>query len=72
MAPQAVRQDGAATMDRILVAVSGYALSEQFEGMGSTIHTKKTGEIEFISGGPARRWTNTASTPAHYIVVTFR
>ena len=72
MAPQAVRQDGAATMDRMLVAVSGYALSEQAEGTAATIHAKKTGEVEFISAGPTRRWTNTASTPAHYIVVTFR
>ena len=69
---KAVRQDGAATMDRIQVAVSGYALSEQAEGTAATIHAEKTGEIGFISAGPARRWTNTASTPAHHVVVTFR
>jgi len=72
MAPQAVRQDLAATMDRMLVPVSGYALSEQATGTAATIHAKKTGEIELIPAGPARRWTNTASTPAHYIVVTYR
>jgi hypothetical protein len=72
MAPQAVSQDGAATMDRILVAVSGYTLSEQAEGTAATTHARKTGEVEFISAGPTRRWTNTASTPARFIVVTFR
>jgi quercetin dioxygenase-like cupin family protein len=72
MAPQAVKQDGAATMDRMLVPVSGYTLSEQAEGRAATIHGKKTGEVEFIPASPTRRWTNTASTPARHIVVTFR
>jgi hypothetical protein len=71
IAPQGVEQDGPATMDRMLVAVSGYTLSEQAEGT-ATIHSKKTGEVEFISAGPTRRWTNTATTPARYIVVTYR
>jgi hypothetical protein len=72
MAPGAVKQDGPATTDRMLVAVSGYTLSEQAEGAAATIHSKKTGEVEFISGGPTRRWTNTASSPGRFMVVTYR
>jgi hypothetical protein len=72
MGPEAVRQDAPSTMDRMFVAVSGHTLSEQAEGTAATIHSKKTGEVEFISGGPPRRWTNTASTPVRYVVVTYR
>jgi quercetin dioxygenase-like cupin family protein len=72
IAPQGVRQDRPETMDRMLVAVSSYTLSEQAEGMAAAIHSKKTGEVEFVPAGPTRRWTNTASTPARYIVVTYR
>ena len=72
MAPQAVKQDGPATMDRMLVAISGYTLREQSEGAVASVHSRKTGEVELVSAGPARRWINTASTPAHYVVVTYR
>jgi quercetin dioxygenase-like cupin family protein len=72
IAPQGVKQDGPATMDRMLVPVSGYTLSEQAEGTAATLHSRKVGEVEFIPAGPARRWTNTADTPARYVVVTYR
>lgn len=72
MAPGAVKADAAPTMERILVPVSGYSLVEQAEGGATIVHTKKRGEVEFIAGGPPRRWTNSTSTPAHFIVVAFR
>ncbi|MGZ4809430.1 MAG: hypothetical protein ACXV7D_08875 [Thermoanaerobaculia bacterium] len=71
LAPHAVKQDRVEPTDRMLVAVSDYSLSEQSEDRGTTIHARKTGAVELISAGPARRWTNTTGTPAHYIVVTF-
>jgi uncharacterized RmlC-like cupin family protein len=71
LGPQAVKLDRGETRDRMLVAVSGYSLSEQTDAASPTIHTRKTGEVELISAAPARRWTNTTSTPAHYVVVTF-
>ena len=71
MAPRAVRPAGGATNDRILVAVSGYTFSEDIPGTTAAVHTRKSGEVEPIAAGPARRWTN-AGDPAHLVVVTFR
>jgi hypothetical protein len=71
MAPHAVRPAGGATNDRILVAVSGYTFSEDNPGTAAVVHTRKSGEIEPMAAGPARRWTN-AGDPAHLVVVTVR
>jgi uncharacterized RmlC-like cupin family protein len=71
MAPRAVRPAGAVTNDQILVAVSGYTFSEDIPGNAPAVHTRKSGEIEPIAAGPARRWTN-AGDPAHLVVVTVR
>ena len=71
MAPRAVRPAGGATNVRILVAVSGYTFGEDTPGTAAEVHTRKSGEIEPMAGGPARRWTN-AGDPAHLIVVTVR
>jgi hypothetical protein len=57
--------------DRILVAVSGYTFSEDIAGAAPAVHARKTGEIEPMAAGPARRWSN-AGDPSHLIVVTFR
>ena len=72
LAPQAAREERATTTDRMMVAVSRYTLSEQSDGATATIHDKKSGDVELITAGPARRWTNTATTAARYIVVSFR
>jgi len=71
MAPRAIKPAGGATNDRILVAVSGYSFSEDIPGTAAAVHTRKSGEIEPLAAGPARRWTN-AGDPAHLIVVTVR
>ena len=71
MAPRAVRPAGGATNDRILVAVSGYTFSEEIPGTAAAAHTRKSGEIEPMAAGPARRWMN-AGDPGHLIVVTLR
>ena len=53
------------------VSVSGYTFSEDIPGTAAAVHTKKSGEIEPMAAGPARRWTN-ARDPAHLVVVTVR
>jgi quercetin dioxygenase-like cupin family protein len=69
MAPHAIRPSGDATNDRILVAVSDYTFREEVPGTAAAIHTRKSGEMEPMPAGPARRWTNTGD-PAHLVVVT--
>ena len=71
-APLAIRSDDASTSDQMLIAVSDFTLSEQTPGRAAVVHTKKTGEIEPIPAGPARRWTNTGRAPGHFVVVSFR
>jgi hypothetical protein len=71
MAPRAIRSASGATNDRILVAVSDYTFREETPGTAAAVHTRKSGEIEPMAAGPARRWTN-AGDPAHLVVVTVR
>jgi quercetin dioxygenase-like cupin family protein len=71
MAPRAVRAADGPTNDSILVAVSDYTLREETPGTAASVHTRKSGEIEPMGAGPARRWTN-AGDPAHLILVTVR
>ena len=71
MAPHAVRSTGGPTNDQILIAVSGYTFSEDVPGAVAAVHTRKSGDMEPVAAGPARRWTN-AGDPAHLVVVTVR
>jgi hypothetical protein len=71
MAPHAVRPAGGAVKEQILVAVSDYTFSEEVSGNPAAVHAKRSGEIEPMAAGPARRWTN-ANEPAHLVVVTVR
>ena len=71
MAPRAVRPADGPTNDSILVAVSDYTFREEIPGTAASVHTRKSGEIEPMGAGPARRWTN-AGDPAHLILVTVR
>ena len=71
MGPHAVRPADGVRKDQILVAVSDYTFSEEAPGNAPAVHTRKSGEIEPVAAGPARRWTN-AGDPAHLVVVTVR
>jgi hypothetical protein len=71
MAPHAVRAASGAANERILVAVSGYTFREDIPGGAPAVHTGKTGGIEPMTAGPARRWTN-AGDAVHLVIVTFR
>jgi quercetin dioxygenase-like cupin family protein len=70
--PYSVKQERGAMTDRMLIAVSEYSLSNESESVHATTYVGKTGQIQLIPAGPARRWTNMTGNPAHYIVVTFR
>lgn len=71
MSSHAVRLTGGESADQIFVAVSDYSFSEETPGNAAVVHTRKSGEIELVGAGPARRWTN-AGNPARLVVVTFR
>ncbi len=72
MAPGAVSNQAAATEDRMLVAVSDYAFTEERSGPEPAVHRRKSGEIENLAAGAASRWTNVSDKPAHIIIVSFR
>ena len=62
IAPQAVwRNDNAG--DRLRVAISDYQFST---------HSGKSGEVEYISHGFAKHWTNTGDKPARVADMVFR
>src|SRR4029077_11531208 len=71
MGPHAVSPAEGVKEDRILVAVSDYTFSEEAAGNAAAVHARKSGEIEPVAAGPARRWTN-GGDPAHLVVMTVR
>jgi quercetin dioxygenase-like cupin family protein len=72
MAPGAASNQLAATRDRVLVAVSDYAFSEERAGAAPTVHRRKSGEIENFAAGAESLWMNVSDQPAHLIVVSCR
>jgi len=72
IAPGAVWRDNASASDRLLVAVSDYKLSSKRKGRAAHVLERKSGEVEYFRGGPARQWTNAAGAPARITAVIFR
>jgi quercetin dioxygenase-like cupin family protein len=72
MASQATASDVATSQDQIFVAVSDYTLANRTAGIADVVHTKRSGEVERIEAGGARRWTNVGSKPSQLVVVSFR
>lgn len=72
MAPHAVMEERATTRDRILVAVSDYALTDGAAGRADVVHARRRGEVERVAAGAARRWTNGTVNPTHFVVVSLR
>ena len=72
LAPLASRSDNPSATDQILIAVSDFTLSEQTLAGAAIVRAKKTGEIQPVPAGPARRWTNIGDVPSHFVVVSFR
>jgi hypothetical protein len=71
MAPGAMRSGFASDDDQMLIAVTDYALSDGVAGGPPATHSRTSGQVEWVAAGSANRWTNTASTPAHFILIRF-
>lgn len=72
IAPGAMTHKHSHATDHMLIAVSDYELTDEVEGKGTVVRTRKSGEIEYISAGITHQQTNTASTPARFIVIAWR
>ena len=47
-------------------------LTDQVEGKGIVVRTRKSGEVEYIPAGITHRITNASLTPARFIVIVWR
>jgi quercetin dioxygenase-like cupin family protein len=72
IAPGAVTTKHTHATDHALVAISDYELTDQVEGKGTVMHTRKSGEVEFTAAGITHQLTNTGQTPAHFTVIVWR
>ena len=72
IAPGAVTARHTHATDHALVAISDYELTDQVEGKGMVVHTRKSGEVEFTPAGITHQLTNTGHTPAHFTVIVWR
>jgi quercetin dioxygenase-like cupin family protein len=72
IAPGAVTTKHGHATDHMLVAVSDYELTDQVEGKGTIVRTRKSGEVEYIAAGITHRITNTAQARAHFTVIVWR
>ena len=72
IAPGAVWRNKEYASDQMLVAVSDFKLSYKRKGNPAKVLKRKSGEVEYFTGGSARQWRNVVSKPAHIIVVVFR
>lgn len=72
LGPHAVKKDEGAAPDRMLIAVSDYELTSENESEWPTSHARRTGQVELIPAGPARRWTNATGDRAHFVALTFQ
>lgn len=72
IAPGAVWRNNEYASDQMLVAVSDYKLSSQRKGNPTIVLKRKSGEVEYFTGGSARQWRNVVSQPSRIIAVVFR
>lgn len=72
MAPGAVSTKHSHPTDHMLVAVSDYELTDQIEGKGTVVRTRKSGEVEYILAGINHRLTNTGPASARFVVLVWR
>lgn len=72
MAPGAVTTRHSHSTDHMLVAVSDYELTDQIEGKGTAVRTRKSGEVEYILAGITHQLRNTGKQPAHFVVILWR
>ena len=72
IAPGAVTTRHSHSTDHMLVAVSDYEFTDQIEGKGKVVRTRKSGEVEYIPAGITHQLTNTGKAAARFIVVVWR
>jgi quercetin dioxygenase-like cupin family protein len=72
MAHGAVTSKHSHATDHMLVAVSDYELTDQVEGKGAVVRTRKSGEVEYIPAGITHQLTNTGKAPAHFVVILWQ
>jgi quercetin dioxygenase-like cupin family protein len=72
LTPGAISTQHSHTTDHMLVAVSGYELTDQVEGKGTVVRTRKSGEVEYIPAGITHRMTNTGRAPSRFIAILWR
>jgi quercetin dioxygenase-like cupin family protein len=72
MAPGATRGGFASDSDQMLVAVTDYQLSDEFDGSTTSSTERASGQVEWIpKGNSANRRTNAGSTTARFILIRF-
>ncbi len=72
IAPSTITHKHSHATDHMLVAVSDYELTDQVEGKGTVVRTRKSGENEYIPAGITHQITNTGKEPAHFTVIVWR
>jgi quercetin dioxygenase-like cupin family protein len=72
IAPGAVTIKHSHTTDHMLIAVSDYELTDKAEGKGTTVRTRKSGELEYIPAGITHQLTNTGKNTARFAVIVWR
>jgi quercetin dioxygenase-like cupin family protein len=72
IAPGAVTTKHSHATDHMLVAVSDYEFTDQVEGKGKVVRSRRSGEVEYIPAGITHRLTNTGKAVARFIVVVWR
>ncbi len=72
IAPGATWRNNEYASDQMLVAVSDYKLSHRREGKAAHVQRRKSGEVEYLTGGSTPQQTNAGSGPARIIAVIFR
>lgn len=72
IAPGATTHKHSHSTDHMLVAVSDYQLTDEVEGKGTVVRTRKSGEIEYLNAGITHQQTNTGKAPARFIVIAWR
>jgi predicted metal-dependent enzyme (double-stranded beta helix superfamily) len=70
--PGAVSTRHSHSTDHMLVAVSDYEFSDQVEGKGTVVRTRKSGEVEYIAAGISHQLTNSGKTPARFLVISWK
>ncbi len=72
IAPGAVTTKHSHATDHMLVAVSDYELTDEVEGKGTVVRTRKSGEVEYVPAGITHRLTNTGQALARFTVIVWR